>query len=145
MRRRPAHAPDSPKSKRSKRTFALGQQLAAELLDHRGRTAFEGEDERVFCNPLTGRPLDPKRYAKTFRAALKRAKITDYVRPFHDGRHTSITNSAAAGMEPMKMMKRAGHADFATTMIYVELASETFPEAAELLEERMFGQKLGQK
>jgi integrase len=99
----------------------------------------------VFCNPHTGRPMEPKRDAGTFKDALKRAKITDYVRPFHDGRHTSITNSAAAGMEPMKMMKRAGHADLATTMIYVNLAGETFPEAAELLEERLFGQKLGQK
>lgn len=95
----------------------------------------------VFVNPETGGPLDPKRYAATFRAALKRAKITDHVHRFHDQRHTSITNSAAAGMEPLQMMKRAGHADPATTMIYVELAGETFPEAAELLEERLFGQK----
>ena len=48
-------------------------------------------------------------------------------------------------MEPMKIMKRAGHADLSTTMIYVNLAGETFPEAAELLEQRMRGQKLGQK
>jgi integrase len=73
-----------------------------------------------------------------------KAKITGYVRPFHDGRHTSITNSAAAGMEPMKMMKRAGHADLSTTMLYVDLAGETFPEAAEMLEARLLGQKSGQ-
>jgi integrase len=135
---------DTPKSKKSKRTFDIGQRLASELLDHRARTPFKGNDERVFCSP-TGGPLDPTRYATTLRLALKRAEITDYVRPFHDGRHTSITNSAAGGMEPMKMMKRAGHADLSTTMIYVNLAGETFPEAAELLEERLFGQKSGQK
>lgn len=137
-------APDTPKSKRGRRTFDMGKRLAEELAGHLGRTAYSGDDERVFCNPLTGRTLDPKRYAATLRAALAKAGITDRVRPFHDGRHTSITNSAAGGMEPMKMMKRAGHADFATTMIYVELAGETFPEAAELLEERLFGQKSGQ-
>jgi integrase len=38
--------------------------------------------------------LDDRRYAVTLRLALARAKITDYVRPFHDGRHTSITNAA---------------------------------------------------
>jgi hypothetical protein len=76
---------------------------------------------------------------------LERARVDGYVRPFHDQRHTSITNSAAAGVEPLQMMKRAGHADLATTMLYVELAGETFPEAAELLEERLFGQKSGQK
>jgi hypothetical protein len=48
-------------------------------------------------------------------------------------------------MEPMQMMKRAGHSDFATTQLYIELAGETFPEAAELLEERTLGQKSGQK
>jgi integrase len=132
---------DSPKSRNSRRTFALGRTLASELFDHRARSAFQGDDERVFCNPRTGGALDYKRYAKTLRAALKRAGIEDYVRPFHDGRHTSITNSAAAGMEPMQIMKRAGHSDFATTQIYINLAGETFPEAAELLEERMFGEK----
>jgi hypothetical protein len=32
-------------------------------------------------------------YAETFRAALERAGITDYLRPFH---HSAITNDAAA-------------------------------------------------
>jgi len=42
---------------------------------------------------------------------------------------------------------RAGRrdADLATAMIYVSLAGEALPEAAELLEERLFGQKSGQK
>jgi hypothetical protein len=47
-------------------------------------------------------------------------------------------------MEPMQMMKRAGRSDFATTQLYIELAGETFPKAAELLEQRMFGQESGQ-
>jgi site-specific recombinase XerD len=46
-------------------------------------------------------------------------------------------------MEPMKIQKRAGHSDFSTTQIYINLAGETFPEAAELLEERMLGQRSG--
>jgi len=79
---------------------------------------------------------------------LKRAKIDDYVRPFHDGRHTSITNSAAAGISPTALMARAGHSDFATTQLYIDLAGETFREEAELLDERLeaaFGQKSGPK
>ena len=130
--------PDTPKSAKSERTFAIGR-LAAELFDHRGRTAYSGEDERVFCNPLTGGPLDPKRYAVTLRAALKRAKVDDYVRPFHDGRHTNITNAAAAGVSPAALMARAGHSDFATTQLYIDLAGETFREEAELADERLFG------
>ncbi len=48
----------------------------------------------------------------------------------------------------MKIMKRAGQAAFGTTQIYINLAGETFPEAAELLEDRMLagvGQNSGHK
>jgi integrase len=132
-------APDTPKSEKSERTIALGERLASELFDHRARTAYQGDDERVFCNPLTGRPLDPKRYAATLRLALKRAKVDGKLRPFHDGRHTSITNAAAAGTSPAALMARAGHSVFKTTQGYIDLAGETFREEAEPLEERLFG------
>jgi len=36
-------------------------------------------------------------------------------------------------------------ADLATAMIYVTWPARALPEAAELLEERLFGQKSGQK
>lgn len=133
-------ATDTPKSEKSERTIAIGQ-LAGELFDHRARTAYIGEDERVFCNPRTGGVLDERRYAATLRLALKRAGITDYVRPFHDFRHTSITNAAQAGMSPAALMARAGHSDFKTTQGYIDLAGETFREEAELLDARVFGRK----
>jgi hypothetical protein len=60
-------------------------------------------------------------------------------------RHTSITNAAAAGVSPAALVARAGHSDFKTTKGYIDLAGETFREEAELLEERLFGQKSGQK
>src|SRR5205823_3140772 len=94
-------ATDTPKSERGERTIALGGRLADELFQHRARTAYAGEDERVFCSPNRGTPLNPKAYAATFRTALKRAKVEGYVRPFHDGRHSSLTNSAAVGMQGM--------------------------------------------
>ena len=108
-------------------------------------TAFESPDELVFCHPLTGGVLDDRRYAITLRLALARAGITDYVRPFHNGRHTSITNAAAAGMSAPALMARAGHGDFKTTQGYIDLAGETFREEEALLEARLFGQKLGQE
>jgi hypothetical protein len=60
-------------------------------------------------------------------------------------RHASITNWAAAGMEPRSMMARAGHSDFKTTKGYIDLAGEVFREDAKLADERLFGQKWGQK
>jgi hypothetical protein len=89
---------DTPKSEKSERTLALGKRLASELFDHRARTGFIGDDEHVFVSQ-TGGPLDPGRYAATLRLALAKAKVDRPMRPFHDGRHTSITNAAAAGTE----------------------------------------------
>ena len=63
-----------------------------------------------------------------FRKALKAAGITDYVRPFHDARHGSLTNGAANGESTFALMRRAGHKNVATTQRYVDLAS---PETAE--------------
>ena len=97
----------------------------------------------MFCNPLTGRVLDHKRYAATLRLALKRAKIERYMRPFHDGRHSSITNAAAAGTAPAALMARSGHSDFKTTQLYIDLAGETFREEAERLERRLWGERAG--
>jgi integrase len=66
------------------------------------------------------------------RKALTKAGITDYVRHFHDLRHSSITNAAAAGTPPAALMARAGHSSFTTTQGYIGLAGETFREEADL-------------
>jgi integrase len=125
---RPPHgAEDTPKSEAGERTIALGPKLAEELWQHRRRTAFAREDERVFCHPEKGTPLDHKRYAATLKRALARAKVEKPMRPFHDGRHTSITNSAAAGLSPAALMARAGHSDFKTTQAYIDLAGGDIP------------------
>jgi integrase len=87
---------------------------------------------------LTGGPLDPKRYAETLKLALAKAKVGRPMRPFHDGRHTSITNAAAAGVSPAALMARAGHSDFKTTQGYIDLAGETFRGEAELADDRLF-------
>jgi integrase len=131
---------DTPKSEASTRTVALGPRLAEELFQHRRRSAYSGEDERVFVSPHRGSPFNSKRYAATFREALAKAGISDYVRPCHDGRHSSITNAAAAGVPPVALMARAGHSDFKTTQIYIDLAGETFRGEAELLEKRLWGE-----
>ena len=46
---------ETPKSERAVRTIALGPGLADELFQHRSRTMFDGDDERVFCHPERGR------------------------------------------------------------------------------------------
>ena len=93
----------------------------------------------MFCHPRSGCKLEHEWYAGEFRKALAAAGITDYVRPFHDARHASLTNGAAAGERPLELMARAGHRSTATTNQYVHLAGVTFPDAALALEGRLLG------
>ncbi len=102
-------------------------------------SAFDGDDDLVFPNPRTGRPLDANRYADLFRLALRKAGIDEYVRPSHDLRHSSITNAAAAGTSPEALMTRAGHSAYSTTRRYIDLAGERFRSEADRLEDRLWG------
>jgi integrase len=131
---------DTPKSEAGERAIPLGPWLAEELWQHRRRTSFTGDDERVFCSPTKGTPFDVTRYATTLRAVLKPVGIDRPIRPFHDLRHTAITNDAAAGNSPVAIMKHAGHTDFKTTQRYIDLAGITFREEAERAELRLLGQ-----
>jgi site-specific recombinase XerD len=106
---------------------------------YRRASKFQGDDEFVFCHPKRGGKLEQEWYAGEFRKALAAAGITDYVRPFHDARHASLTNGAAAGERPLELMARAGHRSMATTNQYVHLAGVTFPDAALALEDRLLG------
>jgi integrase len=133
-------APDTPKSEAGERTLGLEEPLPSELFEHRGRSAFDGDDDRVFCHPLTGGTLDHKAWAKTFRLAIKRAELDLKLRPFHDVRHTAITNAAAAGVQATELMAWAGHSDFATTKRYIDLAGETFRNVSKRLSERVWGE-----
>ena len=133
-------ANETPKSEAGERTIPLGPWLAEELWQHRRRTNFVGDDERVFCSPTKGTPFDVARYATTLKAVLGRAGIDRRVRPFHDLRHTAITNSAASGNSPLAIMKHAGHSDFKTTQRYIDLAGVTFREEAERAERRLLGE-----
>ena len=82
----------------------------------------------VFCHPERGTVYR----AETFRAALRAA-------PFHDLRHASLTNGAAAGESPLALMARAGHRSMRTTNAYVHLAGVVFREDAARLEQRLLG------
>ena len=52
------------------------------------------------------------------------------MRPFHDLRHTAITNDAAAGSSPIAVMTKAGHTDMRTTKRYLHLAGGRAARAA---------------
>ena len=127
------------KSEEGERSIALSPALAEALWQHRRKTAFQGDDEFVFCHPERGSKVDHEWYAERFRKALTAAGITDYVRPFHDARHASLTIGVLAGEQPLELMARAGHRSMATTRHYLHLAGVTFPERAAALEAQFGG------
>ncbi len=127
------------KTEQGIRSIALSSTLAEALWQRRRNSAFQGDDELVFCHPLRGTVYRQHVFADHFRAALKKAGITDYVRPFHDLRHTSLTNEAATGSSPIALMAKAGHTDMKVTRQYLHLAGIVFHDEADALEQRLFG------
>jgi integrase len=115
-----------PKTDDRARTIAIDGPLAEELGQHRRRSHFAGEDERVFCHPAKGTAIAGGYFAPIMKVALARAGVEEPMREFHDWRHTGITNAAAAGMSPLAIMRMAGHSDFKTTQRYIDLAGVVF-------------------
>lgn len=121
------------------RSIALAPSLAEELWQHRRRTAYQGDQERVFCHPERGTAYRAETFRAALTAALKAAGVDKAPRPFHDLRHTAITNDAAAGSSPIAVMTKAGHSDMSTTKRYLHLAGVVFRDEAEALERRLLG------
>ena len=122
------------------RSIAISPKLAEALWQHKRATSFQGDDERVFCHPTRGTSYDIDTFKAEFNAALKVAGIDDYVRPCHDLRHTSITNDAAAGANPVAIMTKAGHSNMKTTQTYLHVAGVVFRDEADRLEARLLGE-----
>jgi integrase len=104
-----------PKTDDGIRTIDLDDALAEELWQHSRRSEYRGPDDLVFCHPERGTPISNGYFGETMKAVLARAAITRPMREYHDWRHTGITNAAGAGMNPLAIMRMAGHADFKTT------------------------------
>lgn len=72
----------TPKSRASRRLLELGPQTQNLLSQHWQHTAFQGDDELVFCHPNKGTPLDPSKLARVYlRPALRHAGSTNSYDP----------------------------------------------------------------
>ncbi len=119
------------------RSIAIPPGLSEQLWQWRRVSNYRGEGERAFCNQKTGGEYREEHFSEAFAAARHTAGITDYVRPFHDLRHTAITNDAASGASPIAVMSKAGHASMGTTKRYLHLAGVVFHDEAAALERRL--------
>src|SRR5262245_33293753 len=91
------------------------------------------------CSAIRNGGRSTSHISKALTAALAAAGVEGNLRSFHDLRHASLTNGAAAGESPIALMTRAGHANMSTTKQYLHLAGTVFRDEAARLEQRLLG------
>lgn len=121
----------TPKSKRSSRSVPMADRVGGELDRHFQRSAFQGDEDLVFCHPQTGNPLDASKLRKRYKKALRCAGLRE-VR-FHDLRHTFGTRCAATGVPMRTLQEWMGHRDIKTTLIYADYTPN--PQEVEFIEQ----------
>jgi integrase len=137
----------TPKSRRGSRAVPMADRVAAALDRHFERSAYQQDDDLVFCHPHTGNPYDPSKIRERFYQAMKvagmgnRCKRTGGI-TFHSLRHTFGTRMAAVGTPLRTLQEWMGHADYKTTLIYADYAPDPaqgvkFAEAAFCVEIRL--------
>jgi integrase len=132
------------KSREGHRAIAMPKALSDALWTWKTSTPYQADGDFVFASPESGRRMNPDRWWRAhWQAALAKAKVEGYVRPFHDARHSALTHMAANGSSPVAIMATAGHASMATTKRYLHLAGVTFKEDADALERRLLLGALG--
>ena len=136
------------KTEQGERSIALPGRLWRDLYEWRRECGFHDESyvfkapaPRYKTSSKDGRISLEEAYKKSFRVALQKSGITDYVRPFHDMRHTSLTNSAVLqGTTDIMLATKAGHTDPKITRQYLHLAGTVFHDEANQLERRLVGE-----
>ncbi len=106
----------------------LADRLAGELERHFQGSAYQADDDLVFCHPQIGSVLDPSKLRKRFGRVLVAARLRRI--RFHDLRHTFGTQMAAAGAPLRAIQEWMGHADYSTTAIYAHYAPDSSNGAA---------------
>jgi integrase len=128
------------KSEEGLRAIQMPPLLIDALTERYQATPYKADDDYVFAHPETGGRLHGCLYARQFKQALTAAGVEGHVRPFHDMRHTALTNLALTPQaSELVLMATAGHRKFETTRQYLQLAGRVFPEAAAGLQDRMYG------
>ena len=126
----------APKSRRGVRGVPMADMLAGDLERLSQATAFDAEEDLVFANPCTGRPLDRSKVRKRFQRACRRAGVR--VVRFHDLRHTFGTRMAASGEVSMRRLQEwMGHRDLKTTLVYADYQPDE--REAEMVERAFAG------
>jgi integrase len=129
-----------PKSKKSRRSIALGTSTLDTLRRHRqllrtqARLAGDAWQPNDLIFPSTiGTPIEPRNLYRHFRRLLDRAGLPAI--RFHDLRHTSATLLLECGVHPKVVQERLGHSSINLTLdTYSHVAPHMQRRAADLIE-----------
>jgi integrase len=110
----------TPKSRRSVRSVPMADEVARALEGWSKLSAWTGDEDLVFANPVSGEPLGAANVTRRMQAALEAAGIADRRYVFHDLRHTFGTRMAAAGAPLTSIKAWMGHRSIETTLIYAD-------------------------
>ncbi|MFI5283527.1 MAG: tyrosine recombinase XerC [Candidatus Dormibacterales bacterium] len=118
------------KTKKSRRDIRMPASIAAALRDHRQRAVSGGKAAVGFVfSAANGSPLDARNVVRSYKALLKRAKLSD--RRFHDLRHGAASLMLAQGIAPKTLQGILGHSQWQVTMdLYSHVLPELFDDAA---------------
>jgi integrase len=126
-----------PKSRTSRRTIALPDQLVDALTSHRAAQHAERvhagttwvDTGLVFTRP-DGRAIDPKDDYQTWKTLLADAGVRDA--RLHDARHTAATIMLTMGVPARAVMQILGHSQITLTLgTYSHVEPELANEAAQ--------------
>jgi integrase len=110
----------SPKGRR-RRVVPLAPSVIQALRDLHAESHWTAPSDPVFATPSTGQPMSRTQLMERYRAALTAAGLPlDF--SFHDLRHTFGTTMARAGVPVGTLQAWMGHADLATTQLYMHYA-----------------------
>ncbi len=112
----------SPKSGKVRRVPLPDQAITA-LEQLSRRRDFTQHDELVFCNVVSGRPIDGSALRRRFKVAQNAAGV--HKLRWHDLRHTYGSLLAASGEELVTIKSAMGHANISTTELYLHARPAT--------------------
>jgi site-specific recombinase XerD len=95
----------------------------------------------VFFGNASEKPY--KDVKRSFKTALRRAKITDF--KFHDLRHTFASHLVMSGIDLTTIKELLGHKDIKMTLRYAHLAPAHKVKAVDILDTALNGKAISTK
>ncbi len=139
----------TPKSKASRRTIPVQQEVIAALREHKARQNARRlalgaiwEDHDLVFTTGAGKPVNPNNLAADYNRLVAAAGVPRI--RVHDLRHTHVTLALQSGAHLKAVSERVGHAKTSITMdVYAHVSRQQHEEVADKIGAALFGTGAG--